>query len=215
MYNTFCAEVLITQMEQLSFFDGGLQSPKLPAELMDYKPTFFSRAEVDMLIPKLKETIHWNQETIQMYGKILNTPRLTAWYGDNSKTYAFSGKKYDPYPWTDELLFIKHRVDAACDITFNSVLLNLYRNGNDSVAWHADDEPELGTNPIIASVSFGQMRRFDVRHKLDKKQKYSVDLENGSLLIMKGDLQHNWEHQIPKSTKALRERINLTFRVIS
>lgn len=202
-------------MEQLSFFEGGLQSPKLPAHLMEYKPYFFSRAECNALIPSLKTKIRWNQETIQMYGKLLNTPRLTAWYGDNCKTYAFSGKKYDPYPWTDELLFIKNRVDAAAGITFNSVLLNLYRNGNDSVAWHADDEPELGINPFIASVSFGQIRRFDVRHKTDKKQKYSVELENGSLLIMKGDLQHHWEHQVAKSTKALGERINLTFRVIS
>jgi alkylated DNA repair dioxygenase AlkB len=150
-----------------------------------------------------------------MYGKLLNTPRLTAWYGDNSKTYAFSGKKYEPYAWTKELLSIKARVDAACGIKFNSVLLNLYRNGNDSVAWHADDEPELGINPLIASVSFGQLRRFDVRHKQDHKLKYSIELENGSMLIMKGDLQHNWEHQIPKSTKAIKERINLTFRVIS
>jgi alkylated DNA repair dioxygenase AlkB len=202
-------------MEQLSFFDGGLQSPKLPAHLMQYKPGVFTKTECDALIPSLKANIRWNQETIQMYGKLLNTPRLTAWYGDNSKTYAFSGKRYDPYPWTDELLFIKGRVDAAAGIIFNSVLLNLYRNGNDSVAWHADDEPELGVNPVIASVSFGQMRRFDVRHKTDKKQKYSVELENGSLLIMKGDLQHQWEHQVPKSTKALGERINLTFRVIS
>ncbi|OOQ61720.1 alpha-ketoglutarate-dependent dioxygenase AlkB family protein [Mucilaginibacter pedocola] len=202
-------------MQQLSFFDGGLQSPKLPVELMDYRPAFFSAEESGRLISALKQNIQWNQETILMYGKLLNTPRLTAWYGDNSKTYAFSGKSYDPYPWTKELLEIKHRVDAAAGITFNSVLLNLYRNGNDSVAWHADDEPELGRNPIIASVSFGQVRRFEVRHKADKKQKYSVDLENGSLLIMKGDLQHHWEHQVPKSTKALGERINLTFRVIS
>jgi alkylated DNA repair dioxygenase AlkB len=202
-------------MEQLSLFDGGVQSPKLPEELIEYKPGFFTNEESTRLIPILKGTINWSQETIHMYGKLLNTPRLTAWYGDNSKTYAFSGKKYEPYVWTKELLFIKARVDAACKITFNSVLLNLYRNGNDSVAWHADDEPELGINPLIASVSFGQPRRFDVRHKQDHKLKYSIELENGSLLIMKGDLQHNWEHQIPKSTKAIKERINLTFRVIS
>ncbi|TFF34645.1 alpha-ketoglutarate-dependent dioxygenase AlkB family protein [Mucilaginibacter psychrotolerans] len=202
-------------MEQLSFFDSDLQNPKLPVDLMDYRATFFSKAECDLLIPALKANIEWNQETIQMYGKLLNQPRLTAWYGDNGKTYAYSGKKYAPQPWTDELLFIKSRVDYAAGVTFNSVLLNLYRNGNDSMAWHADDEPELGVNPIIASVSFGQARRFHVRHKIDKKEKHSVELENGSLLIMKGDLQHQWEHQVPKSTKALKERINLTFRVIN
>lgn len=205
----------LLEMEQLSFFDGGGQSPKLPIELMDYHSNFFSAQECIDLMHRLKDTIQWKQETIQMYGKLLNTPRLTAWYGDNSKTYAFSGKRYDPYAWTPELLMIKHRVEQAAGVNFNSVLLNNYRNGNDSVAWHADDEPELGVNPIIASVSFGQIRRFDVRHKRDHKLKYSVELENGSLLIMKGDLQHNWEHQVPKSVKAIKDRINLTFRVIS
>lgn len=201
-------------MEQLSFFDGA-QGLKLPVDLMDYRPGFFNRNESADLMEALKQTINWQQETIQMYGKLLTTPRLTAWYGDNHKTYAFSGKKFDPHPWTPELLSIKQRVDEAVGIAFNSVLLNDYRNGNDSVAWHADDEPELGLNPTIASVSFGQVRRFDVRHKLDHKLKYSVELQNGSLLIMKGDLQHHWEHQVPKSTRALKERINLTFRVIS
>lgn len=200
-------------MEQLSFFDDE-QGLKLPPNLMDYRPGFFTQEESIRLMRTLKENINWQQETIQMYGKLLNTPRLTAWYGDNSKTYAYSGKKYDPHPWTPELLFIKQRVDEASGIKFNSVLLNDYRDGNDSVAWHADDEPELGVNPVIASVSFGQPRRFDVRHKQDHKMKYSVSLENGSLLIMKGDLQHNWEHQVPKSALAIKERINLTFRVI-
>jgi alkylated DNA repair dioxygenase AlkB len=201
-------------MEQLSFFDGGLQSPKLPAELMDYRPNTFTPEESERLFQSLKTAIAWKQETIQMYGKVLNIPRLTAWYGDNAKTYAFSGKKFDPNPWTPELLMIKQRVEDAAGMAFNSVLLNDYRNGNDSVAWHADNEPELGVNPVIASVSFGQMRRFEVRHKLDHKLKYAVDLENGSLLVMRGDLQHNWEHQVPKSKKATSERINLTFRVI-
>lgn len=202
-------------MEQLSFFDGGLQNTRhLPLKLLDYRPQFFTGEESAAFIQKLKTEIAWQQETIQMYGKILKTPRLTAWYGDNEKTYAFSGNKYHPMPWTLELLQIKQRVDEAAGIRFNSVLLNYYRNGNDSVAWHADDEPELGRNPVIASVSFGQARKFDIRHKQDHKLRHSVELENGSLLIMKGDLQHNWEHQVPKSTKALKERINLTFRVI-
>jgi alkylated DNA repair dioxygenase AlkB len=201
-------------MDQLSFFDNA-QGLKLPLDLMDYRPGLFTREERACLFKALKETILWKQETIQMYGKLLNTPRLTAWYGENSKTYAFSGKKYDPNPWTPELLLIKQRVEDAAGMAFNSVLLNDYRNGNDSVAWHADDEPELGVNPVIASVSFGQARRFDVRHKENHKLKYSVELESGSLLIMKGDLQHNWEHQIAKSAKAIKERINLTFRLIS
>ncbi|MBL4676206.1 MAG: alpha-ketoglutarate-dependent dioxygenase AlkB [Mucilaginibacter sp.] len=202
-------------MEQLGLFNNSLQNTRhLPLELLDYRADFFTVDESLKFMQNLKTGIDWKQETIQMYGKILNTPRLTAWYGDNERTYAFSGNKYHPMPWTPELLQIKQRVDEAAGTQFNSVLLNYYRHGNDSVAWHADDEPELGLNPVIASVSFGQVRKFDIRHKEDHKLRHSVELENGSLLIMKGDLQHNWEHQVPKSTKAFKERINLTFRVI-
>jgi alkylated DNA repair dioxygenase AlkB len=201
-------------MEQLSFFEGSPQSVKLPPQLIDYRPGFFNQVESTVLMQTLIANIAWKQETIQMYGKLLNTPRLTAWYGDSHKTYTFSGKKFEPLPWTPDLLLIKQRVEEAAGATFNSVLLNYYRNGNDSVAWHADDEPELGVNPVIASVSFGQARRFEVRHKKDRQQKYTVELENGSLLLMKGDLQHNWEHQVPKSSNAIKERINFTFRVI-
>ena len=110
---------------------------------------------------------------------------------------------------------IKEKIEPLAGTRFNSVLLNYYRDANDSVAWHSDDEYELGVNPVIASVSFGQVRRFDIRNKLDRNRKYSIYLENGSLLVMKGDLQHNWVHQIPKSTKPLKARVNLTFRVIN
>ncbi len=155
------------------------------------------------------------QEDIKMYGKIMKTPRLTAWYGDQNKEYIFSGTKHHPISWTDELLMIKEKIEPISGVQFNSVLLNYYRDANDSVAWHSDDEYELGINPIIASVSFGQARRFDIRHKQDRNRKYSIYLENGSLLIMKGDLQHNWMHQIPKLNKPLKARVNLTFRVIN
>jgi alkylated DNA repair dioxygenase AlkB len=117
-------------MEQLSIFNSG-QGLKLPSDLMVYLPGTFNREESVDLMQKLKATIQWKQETIQMYGRLLNTPRLTAWYGENSKTYAFSGKKYDPYPWTPELLFIRQRVEQAAGMGFNSVLLNDYRNGNE------------------------------------------------------------------------------------
>ena len=149
-----------------------------------------------------------------MYGKMVKTPRLTAWYGDQNKEYIFSGTRHKPISWTRELLMIKTRIESVAGVTFNSVLLNYYRNANDSVAWHSDDEYELGVNPVIASVSFGQVRRFDIRHKQVRERKYSIYLENGSLLIMKGDLQHHWVHQIPKSAKAMNARVNLTFRMI-
>jgi alkylated DNA repair dioxygenase AlkB len=201
-------------MEQLSFFEQAGQSPLLPADLLDYHPGIFNADESAVLLEKFISTVPWKQEDIQMYGKVLKTPRLTAWYGDNDKDYTFSGTKYSPIPWTEELLKIKNRIEPIAGIHFNSVLLNYYRNANDSVAWHSDDEYELGVNPIIASVSFGQVRRFDIRHKQEHNRKYSIYLENGSLLLMKGNLQHLWEHRIPKSTQIMKERVNLTFRVI-
>jgi alkylated DNA repair dioxygenase AlkB len=202
-------------VEQLSFFEQSGQSAGLPPELLDYHPEFFSHAESRAFLNTFINAIPWTQETIQMYGKLMKTPRLTAWYGDQNKEYIFSGTKHHPIPWTDELLMIKKKIEHVAGVQFNSVLLNYYRDANDSVAWHSDDEYELGINPVIASVSFGQVRRFDIKHKKDQNRKYSIYLENGSLLIMKGDLQHNWVHQIPKSPKPLKERVNLTFRVIN
>jgi alkylated DNA repair dioxygenase AlkB len=201
-------------MEQLSLFETSGQSAGLPANLLEYRTGFFNEAESQMLLNTFINTILWVQEDIKMYGKLVKTPRLTSWYGDSNKEYTYSGIGHHPIPWTKELLMIKERIEPVAGVIFNSVLLNYYRDGNDSVAWHSDDEEELGINPIIASVSFGQARRFDIRHKQDRENKYSIYLENGSLLIMKGDLQHHWVHQIPKSTKPLNVRVNLTFRVI-
>lgn len=201
-------------MEQLSFFEQAGQSPLLPHDLLDYRPAIFNADESTVLLKNFISATTWKQEDIQMYGKTMKTPRLTAWYGDNNKDYTFSGTKYSPIPWTDELLHIKNVIEPIAGIRFNSVLLNYYRDANDSVAWHSDDEYELGINPVIASVSFGQVRRFDIRHKQDHNRKFSIYLEDGSLLVMKGDLQHQWEHSIPKSTQVMKERVNLTFRVI-
>jgi alkylated DNA repair dioxygenase AlkB len=140
-------------------------------------------------------------------------PRLTAWYGDPAKTYVYSGITVRSLEWIAPLLEIKRRIEGVSDYSFNSVLLNRYRNGSDSVSWHADDEPELGQNPLIGSVSFGEARSFQMKHKfLDEKRK--IILEHGSYLLMKGSTQHYWLHQIPKSKRALGERINLTFRDI-
>jgi alkylated DNA repair dioxygenase AlkB len=201
--------------EQLSFFEQAGQSDILPPELLESRAGFFNPDDSATFLNTFINSIPWKQETIKMYGKLMQTPRLTAWYGDNDKDYTSSGTKYHPIPWTDELLAIKKKTEALAGIRFNSVLLNYYRNGNDSVAWHSDDEYELGKDPVIASVSFGQVRRFDVRHKLDHDRKYAIYLENGSLLLMKGNLQHDWEHRIAKSTTHMKERVNLTFRVIS
>ncbi|WP_342646068.1 alpha-ketoglutarate-dependent dioxygenase AlkB [Mucilaginibacter sp. CSA2-8R] len=201
-------------MAQMSFFEDAGQSKGLPTELLDYYPALFNAEESQALLQKFIDTITWEQRTITMYGKHMVTPRLTAWYGDTGKNYAYSGNKFNPFPWTPELLAIKNRVETIAGITFNSVLLNYYRNGNDSVAWHSDNENELGQQPVIASVSFGQVRSFDIRHKQNHAEKYSIKLENGSLLLMKGDLQQHWEHRIAKSAIAMKARINLTFRII-
>jgi alkylated DNA repair dioxygenase AlkB len=202
-------------MEQLNIFGEAEKISVLPSELLGYYPGFFDTGQSMDLMKLFINTVPWQQRIVTMYGKQIITPRLTAWYGNAGKDYSFPGTKFDPLPWTSELLAIKEKVETVAGIAFNSVLLNYYRDGNDSVAWHSDDEYELGVKPVIASVSFGQRRRFDVRHKIDHQKKYSVNLENGSLLLMKGDLQHSWEHRIAKSTKPLKERVNLTFRVIT
>ena len=177
-------------------------------------PRMFSSSASDRLFDSLLKNISWQQETVQMFGKAMRIPRLTAWYGDEGATYKYSGIDHRPSPWTTELLEIKQRVEQVANAAFNSVLLNRYRNGSDSVSWHADDEPELGMNLVVASVSFGQARRFHLRHKTDSKLRQSSELSRGSLLLMRGQTQHNWLHQIPKSKKQMGERLNLTFRMI-
>lgn len=178
-----------------------------------YYPGFFSAEEAERYFNILKEDIDWRQEGMKLYGKEVLFPRLMAWYGDRGSSYAFSGRRYEPLEWTEELSYIKDKVAALAGVEFNSVLLNRYRNGNDSMGWHADDEPELGKDPVIASVNFGAARRFMFRH-MREKLKYEVELTHGSVLIMKGSIQHYWQHQVPKTKKAMDERINLTFRVI-
>ena len=176
-------------------------------------PGLFSPSEADSLFVQLQQKVTWQQEKIKLYGQVHDLPRLTAWYGDPAKTYIYSGITVHSLEWIAPLLEIKRRIEGVSDYSFNSVLLNRYRNGSDSVSWHADDEPALGQNPLIGSVSFGEARSFQMKHKsLDEKRK--IILEHGSYLLMKGSTQHCWLHQIPKSKRALGERINLTFRDI-
>ena len=177
-------------------------------------PELFSAQEADVLFDTLKNEIAWRQDKIKLYGKEHDVPRLTAWYGDADKSYAYSGITLQPIPWTPALLQIKKKIESVSDIKFNSVLLNLYRSGADSVSWHSDDEPELGENPVIGSVTLGQARPFQMKHKFIKGEKRSIILEHGSYLLMKGRTQHQWLHQIPKSKKLMDERINLTYRVV-
>lgn len=178
-----------------------------------FQPNFFSKAESDTLFKCLLDNIKWKQESMYMYGKKIDFPRLTAWYGNNDKPYSFSGITLHPLPWSTEILTIKSRIEPIANTEFNSVLLNLYRSGNDSISWHTDAEKELGVNPVIASINFGATRKFQLRH-IKTKQKLEIELTHGSVLIMQGELQHFWQHQVPKTSKPVSERINLTFRVI-
>jgi alkylated DNA repair dioxygenase AlkB len=201
-------------MEQLCFFPEAGQSKGLPVDFLDYFPGLFSLEESDEYLRKFIAEVSWKQTMLKIKDKEIITPRLTAWYGDLGTDYAHPGRISDPAPWTPELLKIKSIVEPLSGTKFNSVLLNYYRDGNDSVAWHSDKESVLGKHPVVASVSFGQVRSFDIRSKTSHLEKYSVRLEHGSFLLMKSGLQENWEHRIAKSVKPMKARVNLTFRVV-
>ncbi|MCG9129130.1 alpha-ketoglutarate-dependent dioxygenase AlkB [Candidatus Poribacteria bacterium] len=182
--------------------------------ILRFYPFLFSPKESEVFFTQLKENVKWKQEEIRIHGKIIPIPRLTAWFGDAGKTYMYSGITVEPEPWTPTLLEIKRKIEEVSNVTFNSVLLNYYRNERDSVSWHSDDESELNKNPIIGSVSFGDVRTFQLKHKTDKTLKLNKDLPDGSYLEMSGSTQHHWLHQIPKRTRKIGPRINLTFRII-
>ncbi|WP_027388786.1 alpha-ketoglutarate-dependent dioxygenase AlkB family protein [Chryseobacterium gregarium] len=200
-------------MNQLSLFNPD-EYYRFPEELLEYTAGFLDEKKAGKLLQKLMDATPWKQNVRKIYDKTVQTPRLTAWYGDESKSYHLGGNEFRVSQWSPELLNLKKKIEKATGYLFNTVLLNLYRDGNDSVAWHRDKESELGDRPVIASVSLGQVRNFDFRKVDDRKNKYSLPLQHGSLLIMKGDLQVHWEHRIAKSEKALEPRINLTFRMI-
>ena len=193
---------------------GIIQTLDLPDGEVFLYPGFFPAPEADRLLQELGDATAWRQDTIRLYGKTIDVPRLTAWYGDEGTRYIYSGIENVPLPWTPPLLEVKRAVEPPCGVVFNSVLLNRYRTGKDSVSWHADDEPEFGARPVIASVSFGGTRCFQLKHKTRRELKASVALTHGSLLIMRGGTQANWLHQIPKTAKRVEERLNLTFRAI-
>ncbi len=179
-----------------------------------YDPYFFNNKEANDYFEILRNDIKWQQDDIKIFGKIYAQPRLTALYANNEKPYRYSNITMYPKKFSTILLLIKSQVEKYTNLDFTSCLLNLYRDGQDSNGWHADNEKELGENPIIASISFGAERFFLMKHRHDKSQKLKIKLENGSLLLMKGETQHHWLHQIPKTKKMVGERINLTFRTI-
>lgn len=187
---------------------------KVPDATIEYYPDFFDKLRANELFGKLRDEIPWQQDKITVYGKTHLQPRLTALFGNEGKPYAYSNIVMQPHNWNPLLMFIKNELEEFCNESFTTVLLNYYRDGKDSNGWHADNERELGRNPIIASISFGAERSFHLQHNALKDQKLKINLEHGSLLLMKGTTQHFWKHQIAKTARPIDPRINLTFRII-
>jgi alkylated DNA repair dioxygenase AlkB len=187
---------------------------QLPDSDITYFSNFLENKKAMAYFQELKSSVPWRQDEIRVYGKLYPQPRLTALYGNNNRSYTYSGIVMKPLPFSETLLEIRNKISSLTNVEFTSCLINLYRDGKDSNGWHSDDEKELGKNPVIASVSLGQERYFHLRHKKLKQLKHKILLEHGSLLLMRGKTQHFWHHQIAKTRRPVGERINLTFRVI-
>jgi alkylated DNA repair dioxygenase AlkB len=196
----------------MNLFSKEKQHFKLPNAELIYIPQFFSKEESDSYFKIIEIKTNWQHDDITVFGKTYKQPRLTALFGESKQSYRYSNIIMHPKPFTPTLNTIKTKVEDFCDDDFNTLLINLYRDGNDSNGWHADNEKELGENPVIASVSFGEARPFHFKHRTLKDQRHKLILEHGSLLIMKGEMQHHWLHQIAKTKKQIQPRINLTFR---
>ena len=174
---------------------------------------FYRLPEADRLFATLQTGLAWQEESIFIFGRWVKVPRLMCWYGDADAYYRYSGVNHQPLPWNAVLQSVRAQVEQQCGCTFNSVLANLYRDGQDSMGCHADDEKELGLNPVIASLSLGDERLFKLHHK-KRKETVDIMLGHGDLLVMAGALQHHWLHSVPKTKKLKTPRINLTFRRI-
>ena len=186
----------------------------LPDACLRYLPHWLDRATADAWLHRLIAETPWEQPQVRVYGRTLAVPRLVAWYGDAEARYRYSGLLHEPLPWTPLLEEIRRRLQAEVDGRFNGALLNLYRDGQDAMGWHSDDEPELGCEPLLASLSLGAVRRFDLRRKGSSRIEHSLALGHGSLLVMGGATQHHWQHQIARTRQVLTPRLNLTFRLI-
>lgn len=182
---------------------------------LQYLPHWQPAGIADHWLSILLADTPWEQSVVHLHGRDYPVPRRVAWYGDPQTSYGYSGQQHHPLPWTPLLASIRQQVEAQVGAPLNAVLLNLYRDGQDSMGWHSDDEAVLGRNPLIASVSLGGVRRFDLRRKGQGRIAHSLDLEHGSLLVMRGTTQHYWQHQVAKTRRHCEPRINLTFRWIA
>lgn len=178
-----------------------------------YDPNFFTRIEADEYFDYFLNNLGWQGGEIKLFGKTYAIPRKQIYFADEGMNYSYSGKSLNIAPWDKEIDGIRNKIMSQFDHPINACLANLYRDGIDSNGWHADDEKELGKNPVICSVSLGAMRKFQLKHK-NNGERIQLFLEHGSLLIMGGEMQHFWKHQVPKEPKIDIPRINLTFRRI-
>jgi len=187
----------------------------LPCDgIVEYRGRILDLSEADAAFRLLRNHIAWRHDEVRLFGKRIVTARMVAWYGDRDYTYVYSGTERRALPWTEELLGLKARVEAALGERFNSCLLNLYHDGSEGMGWHSDAESTLVEDAAIASLSLGAERKFALRHKRRREEKVSVVLEHGSLLAMRGETQRHWSHALPKSTRITEARINLTFRLM-
>lgn len=197
----------------LSMFSGQAMEIELSDLKIEFTADFLNTELAEDYYRRLKEELDWRQENITVFGKTHKTPRLTYWMGDEGTDYRYSNMTMQPQPWSPLGRQIKSAVEVATGHSYNSVLINYYRDGRDSNGWHSDDEPELGCRPVIASLSLGAARDFQLRHKFRQQLKHNILLTPGSLLLMQGDTQKFWQHQVPKRAQ-VDGRINLTFRTI-
>lgn len=181
---------------------------------LDLKKTNWRSLDKDQLDTVMFKNIKWHHDKIKIYGKEVFLPRYSAWYGDNDKPYTYSGLTLRPKSWNEGLLCIKNKIDKIAGVQFNSVLLNWYRDGEDHISWHTDAEKSLGKNPTIGSVNFGATRKFQLRRINNENEKLEIPLKHGTLLVMEGEIQHFWQHAVPKEKQIKDSRFNLTFRVI-
>lgn len=201
---------------QLSFLGDAAPDPlALEDGRLTYAPAFFAPDVADRLLTELLASIEWHAESVHLFGKTHPVPRLVAWHGDAGTAYMYSGISHDPLPWTPALAAVRDQVAEAAGVAFNAVLLNRYRNGEDKMGWHADDEPELGPSPTIASISLGARRTFQLKHRTRRDlPRVDLELEHGSLLVMHPPTQTHWLHKVPRRARVQGERVNLTFRWI-
>lgn len=198
----------------MSFQAESLVKTLAPAGELVYVQDWIEPDRADALFESLRGEVTWQTRTITMFGRRVLQPRLIAFQGDDGIRYAYSGETYRSECWHPAVAGLRDALAGATGVRFNCALLNLYRHGQDSMGWHADNEPELGSEPTIASISLGAERRFVLRRRCAKQCRVELVPAHGSLIVMRGDVQHHWQHQVPKTARATDERINLTFRKI-